>query len=61
MDGQQNIKECKEQIQHDLLSFLDGLEDDVLKHVCEIVLKNFKSLEHKLNAFAHADKLEAAK
>tara|TARA_B100000029_G_C17074936_1_gene778312 strand:- start:283 stop:441 length:159 start_codon:yes stop_codon:yes gene_type:complete len=50
MKGPQNIAECKEQIQQDLLSFLDGLGDDVLEHVCEIVIKNFKTLEQKLEA-----------
>ena len=49
MEGPQNIAECKEQIQQDLMCFLDGMEDDVLDRVCEIVIRNFKSLEQKLH------------
>ena len=46
MEGPKNIAECKEQIQQDLMCFLDGLGDDVLDRVCEIVIENFKRDEN---------------
>ena len=49
MGQSQNIAECKEQLQEDLMCFLDGMEDDVLDRVCKIVIRNFKSLEQKLD------------
>ena len=36
---------CREQIQEDLMCFLDGMEDDVLDRVCDIVGENFAKLE----------------
>ena len=45
MEGPKNIAEGKEQIQQDLMCFLDGMEDDVLDRVCEIITKNFESVE----------------
>ena len=38
-------EECREQIQEDLMCFLNGMEDDVLDRVCYIVVENFKKLE----------------
>ena len=31
-----------EQIQEDLLTFLDGMDDSILDGVCQIVVDNFK-------------------
>ena len=41
-----NKEECKEQIQQDLMCFLDGMGDDVLDRVCEIVVENFAKMEN---------------
>ena len=40
-----NKEECKEQIQQDLMCVLDGMGDDVLDRVCEIVVENFAKLD----------------
>ena len=55
MHGQRNIKKCKEQIQQDLVTYLDGealLEGhnadsvpEILDRVYQIINQNFKSLE----------------
>ena len=42
MAKQKSREEIKEQIQQDLMCFLDGMGDDVLDRVCEIVIENFK-------------------
>ena len=43
MAKEKSREEIKEQIQQDLMCFLDGLGDDVLDRVCEIVIENFNS------------------
>ena len=38
-------QEVQEQIQEDLLTYLDGLPNEMLNQVCQIVVNNFNSLE----------------
>lgn len=38
--------EVQEQIQQDLLTYLDGHSTEVLDEVCEIVVRNFKNLDN---------------
>ena len=51
MHGQRNIKKCKEQIQQDLVTYLDGDPNnadsvpEILDRVYQIITQNFKSLE----------------
>lgn len=47
-----NKEECREQIQEDLMGYLDGIQsvlpegsEDVITHVCKIVAENFAKLE----------------
>lgn len=40
-----NKSEVQEQIQQDLLTFLDGQPQEVLDEVCNIVVRNFKNLD----------------
>jgi hypothetical protein len=35
------------QIQEDLISFLDGIDQKILDHVCQIVVDNFQNKEKK--------------
>jgi|SanBayMetagenome_1026888.scaffolds.fasta_scaffold251864_2 hypothetical protein len=39
-----------EQIQEDLLTFFDGLPDETLTHMCQIVVDNFRKAEELENA-----------
>lgn len=39
------IQELKEQIQEDLMAYLDGMGDEVIADVCNIVVKNVNLLE----------------
>ena len=48
MNKQRSIAECREQIQEDLRCFLDGMREDLLDQICDIVVENFKSLTDKL-------------
>ena len=38
-------QEVQEQIQEDLLTYLDGLPNEMLNQVCQIVVDNFHKLE----------------
>jgi hypothetical protein len=38
------------QIQEDLISFLDGIDQKILDHVCQIVVDNFQNKEKKMKA-----------
>ena len=38
-------QEVQEQIQEDLLTYLDGLPNEMLNQECQIVVNNFYSLE----------------
>ena len=40
-----NKEECREQIQEDIVTFLDGMDDGIIGHLCDIVVENFKKLE----------------
>lgn len=35
------IESCREQIQEDIMSFLDGLPKSMIGEVCQIVVDNF--------------------
>ena len=39
-----NKEECREQIQEDLMTFLDGMDQEILDQVCQIVVDNFRNL-----------------
>lgn len=39
------INSIREQLQEDLLSRLDGLDNDILDDVCDIVIQNFNSIK----------------
>jgi hypothetical protein len=41
------LQELKEQIQQDLLTYFDGMEDDTLDTICRIVTSNFKRYEYE--------------
>ncbi len=36
--------ECREQIQEDISTFLDGMDDGIIGHLCDIVVENFAKL-----------------
>ena len=40
-----NIEECKEQIQEDIITFLDGMNDGIIGHLCDIVIETFDKLD----------------
>ena len=40
-----NKAECKEQIQQDIVSYLDGMDDDIVDHVCNIAIINIDQIE----------------
>tara|TARA_R110000824_G_scaffold17331_3_gene70515 strand:+ start:1327 stop:1452 length:126 start_codon:yes stop_codon:yes gene_type:complete len=40
-----NRKELKEQIQQDLLIYLDGMSEEVLTRICQIIVDNFNKLK----------------
>ena len=42
-----NIEECKEQIQEDIITFLDGMNDGIIGHLCDIVIENFDKLDRE--------------
>ena len=37
--------ECREQIQEDIATFLDGMDDGIIGHLCDIVVENFAKLD----------------
>ena len=39
------IQSIKEQIQEDLLTYLDGMDEEILTQVCQIVVNNFNKLK----------------
>ena len=43
------LQELKEQIQQDLLTYFDGMDNDTLDTVCQIVVSNFKQYEASQN------------
>mgnify|MGYP001341523492 FL=1 len=60
-----NIEEVREQIQQDLLCFLDGIQsvlpegsEDVIERVCEIVVENFAKLDPLITGMNEPVKLE---
>jgi len=40
-----NTKEVQEQLQEDLMTFLDGQDQEVITEVCNIVVRNMKGLD----------------
>ncbi len=38
------VVECREQIQEDIATFLDGMDDGIIGHLCDIVVENFAKL-----------------
>ena len=38
------LMSLREQIQEDLLTFLDGMDNEILDGICEIIVKNFTNL-----------------
>jgi len=41
--GGMEMSEICEQIQEDLMTFLDGMDNSILDGVCQIVVDNFKT------------------
>lgn len=39
------IQEIKEQIQQDILTYLDGMDQETLDTLCQIVVNNFNQLK----------------
>ena len=37
--------ECKEQLQQDIVGFLDGMDNEIVAHVCELVISNIDKME----------------
>ena len=42
MAKQKSREEIKEQIQEDIITFLDGMDEGIIGHLCDIVIENFK-------------------
>jgi hypothetical protein len=42
---EQLILEIREQIQEDIITFCDGMEDAVITKLCQIVVDNFRKFE----------------
>ena len=40
-----NKEKCKEQLQQDIISYLDGMDNEVVDHVCDLVVKNINQIE----------------
>jgi len=40
-----SIEELKEQIQQDLLTYLDGMDEEILTQVCQIIVDNFNKIK----------------
>ena len=38
-------EECREQLQEDIITFLDGMDDGIIGHLCDIVIENFAKLD----------------
>jgi len=45
MDSQTLIKQVREQIQEDIITFCDGLDNNFITKLCQIVVDNFKQLK----------------
>lgn len=43
------VLEQRERIQDDILCILDGLDDEVLENVCQVVVDRFKIILEKLD------------
>ncbi len=41
------IEEIRNQIQEDLMTYLDGMDDRIVSEVCKIVVDNFNTLKTK--------------
>lgn len=46
----QDLDEQREQIQEDLACVLDGIDDEFMTRVCQVIVDRFKILEEKLNS-----------
>ena len=40
-----NKTECKEQLQQDIVSYLDGMDDEIVSHLCDIAISNINQIE----------------
>ena len=38
-------EECREQLQEDITTLLDGMDDGIIGHLCYIVVENFAKLD----------------
>ena len=38
-------EQCREQLQEDIITFLDGMDDGIIGHLCDIVIENFAKLD----------------
>ena len=39
--------EVREQIQEDLMTYLDGMDEEIIDNVCQIIVDNFNKLQTK--------------
>ena len=53
-----NKEKCKEQLQQDIISYLDGMDNEVVDHVCDLVVKNINQIEEGDSQSELNDKLD---
>ena len=51
-------EECKEQLQQDIISYLDGMDNEIVDHVCDLVVKNINQIKEGNNQSELNDKLD---
>lgn len=49
MITKQDVLECQEQTQQDLITFLDGFPQETLDKVCQIVVDNMAKIKDKVS------------
>lgn len=51
-------EECKKQLQQDITSYLDGMDNEVVDHVCDLVVKNINQIKEGNSQSELNDKLD---
>ncbi len=51
----QDLADQRELIQDDLMCVLDGLDQEILDRVCQVIVDRIRILENKLDKFTSAD------
>lgn len=44
-----DLDEQREQIQEDIMCILDGIDDETMDHICQVIVDRFKILTGKFN------------